>query len=325
VSIEWSFSTDRVFRRCQREVYYKQIAACHNSNDRLRKEAHLLKQIKSPEMWRGNVIHTAIEKWVVPYWRAGSPVPWPDVIRQARDLATRQFEFSTSRGFRLPGATKASVGDGYCALSCHEPGAKIAGDELVNAHVEVERAISNLSRMQSLLEELEGRGRYWTELSLGAAFEGAQLIARIDLLFFRGRGQPTILDWKTHTAQSSGNGALQTAFYGWLLHQDERWHQPQPADIELVEVDLSKGAVQRHRFDAERFAEIEDFAYRSVTQMLAVYGDASFEDQSLAELLYASNPNTCRFCVFAQLCREASDGRFPTESLRAQESLPFES
>lgn len=325
MSFDWSFSTDRAFRRCQREAYYRQIAAFHKSHDRIRREAYLVKQVKSPEMWRGNLVHAAIETAVVPRWGSRLAVPWDDVIRETQELTRRQYEFSARRGYREPAASKTAVGDAYCALSCHEPGAAAMRDELEMACAEVEQALRNLSRMSDLLKEVEGRARYWAEVTLNTHLEGVRIQARLDLLFFRGRGQPTIIDWKTRNAQASGNAGLQTAFYGWLLHQDTHWSQPEPDAIELLEVDLSSALVQRHRFDAERFAEIEDHAYRSITEMLAVYGDADFDHLDVSELRYANNPNSCRFCAFAQLCREASDGRLPAQSLRAQESFDFAS
>jgi hypothetical protein len=30
MSMKWSFSADRCFRRCQRQYFFREIAACHN-------------------------------------------------------------------------------------------------------------------------------------------------------------------------------------------------------------------------------------------------------------------------------------------------------
>jgi PD-(D/E)XK nuclease superfamily protein len=324
MSFDWSFSTDRAFRRCQREAYYRQIAASHNSLDRTRREAYLVKQVKSPEMWRGNLVHAAIETGVVPRWIARQSVPWDEVIRETQALAKRQYTFSARRAYRTPRLSKTAAGDDFCALTCHEPGATVVNDELAVACSEVEHALRNLSSMSELLAEIEGRPRYWPEVTLNTQLEGVHIQARLDLLYFRGFGRPTIIDWKTRRAQTTGNAGMQTAFYGWLLHQDTHWSQPEPEAIELLEVDLSSALVQRHRFDAERFAEVEDHAYRSITEMLAVYGAEDFDQLDVSELRYANNPNSCRFCVFARICREACDG-LSAQPIRTQESFDFAS
>jgi hypothetical protein len=55
MSFQWSISTDRLFRRCQRQFFFREIAANHAARD-WRREAFILKQLKTLELWRGTVI-----------------------------------------------------------------------------------------------------------------------------------------------------------------------------------------------------------------------------------------------------------------------------
>lgn len=48
MSFQWSISTDRLFRRCQRQFFFREIAANHASKD-WRREAFILKQLKTLE------------------------------------------------------------------------------------------------------------------------------------------------------------------------------------------------------------------------------------------------------------------------------------
>ena len=68
MALDWSFSTDRRMRRCQRQVFFGNIASWHNAKDPLRRESFLLSQLKSMDAWRGSLVHEAIRSFVVPSW-----------------------------------------------------------------------------------------------------------------------------------------------------------------------------------------------------------------------------------------------------------------
>jgi hypothetical protein len=57
MSFRWSFSTDKLFRRCQRQFFFREIAAHHSQKEPWRREAFVLRQLKTLELWRGSVIH----------------------------------------------------------------------------------------------------------------------------------------------------------------------------------------------------------------------------------------------------------------------------
>src|SRR5215469_14313730 len=61
MSFRWSFSTDKLFRRCQRQFFFREIAAHHSQKEPWRREAFVLKQLKTLELWRGSVIHEGIQ------------------------------------------------------------------------------------------------------------------------------------------------------------------------------------------------------------------------------------------------------------------------
>src|SRR5437867_1789653 len=82
-SIKWSFSADRCARRCQRQFFLQHKAAWHTTRDPVRREAFLLKQVKTLELWQGTLVHRAIELHVVPALRENRPVDWELVSDQA--------------------------------------------------------------------------------------------------------------------------------------------------------------------------------------------------------------------------------------------------
>jgi hypothetical protein len=279
------------------------MAAWHNSNDPVRKEAFLLKQVKTPELWQGNLIHRGIELFVVPAWQAHRAVSWPLAIEQTSEMARRQFEFSAARRYLEAGMTKAKAGDDYCALAIHEGEATGGGSVLASATEVVERSLTNLSEMSELLGEIEGRGEYWPELEVRVTYDAAAIEAHIDLLFFKEYGKPTIVDWKISESQGGSDADLQTALYAWALCQHPSWHVGRAEDCELLEVQLLKKTVLRHRVDQDTFDRLEDRIYRSVDRMIALTGGERFSIANLERFDFAANANSCVFCNMRSLCR----------------------
>lgn len=111
MAIKWSFSMHHCFRRCQRQFLFRHIVAWPNARDPLRREAYILKQAKTVEVWRGLVVHKGIERFVMPQLEARKPIDWESVIRDTKALANRQLRFSADKRYREDRPTKTAVGD----------------------------------------------------------------------------------------------------------------------------------------------------------------------------------------------------------------------
>src|SRR5437773_9875223 len=164
MSIKWSFSADRCFRRCQRQFFFRDIAAWHNARDPMRREAFVLKQLKTLELWRGLLIHRGIELFLVPRLEADAAIDWQRALRETLAMADRQLAFSARQDYRAAGVTKTGSGDEYCALLPHELGHPPTAEEVDKVYTSVEKAFSNLAAMAELWEQLRGRGPYKSEL-----------------------------------------------------------------------------------------------------------------------------------------------------------------
>jgi len=242
----------------------------------------------------------------VPYWRNRQPIQWNVVIKSAMALAERQFSFSRLRRFRDNGLSKSKAGDDYCALAAHERGETISPERFACIIGEVETALVNLSHMSDLLTYIEGRQAYFTELPISMEYNRAKINGRIDLMFFRGFGQPTVLDWKCYESLAGSDAHLQTALYAWLLCRHPKWNVPMPENVELIEARLgSEPSFVRHRFDAAKFVELEDRIFRSVEEIRALCGEGTYAAQDLADYSFAENPNSCSYCPFRRICQEA--------------------
>ena len=312
-AIKWSFSADRCMRRCPRQFFLQYKAAWHSTRDPVRKEAFLLKQVKTPELWQGTLVHRAIELHVVPVLQEGREVDWASVVDAAARMARRQWDFSAARRYREPGMTKNAAGDDYCAMAGHEHGTTASNEDFGRTVETVRMALTNLSTMDSLWEEVRGRDKYWPELEVRVVYDIAHVEAYIDLLFFRGYGKPTIVDWKISESNGGGDADLQTALYAWTLCQHPKWSVTRSEDCELLEVQLLRNTVLRHRADQATFDALENRIYRSVDAMRAMgFGDR-YDIANLENYEFAENPNNCAFCSVRSLCQQLAAGS-PTSS-----------
>jgi hypothetical protein len=308
VIVDWSFSANRCFRRCQRQYFFREIAASHNAKDPLRRECFLLKQVKTLEQWHGLVVHRGIELFVVAPLQQGTSVDWDVAVRGTIDLARRQLAFSEKRRYRDAGMTKAKAGDDYRALLSHELGEALPHAALTETEAVIETALRNLASLDGLWRELGGRRRYLPEHRIRVTYDDASLVAQLDLLCFRGYGKPIIVEWKVSDSMGGSDARLQTAFYAWAIMQSGTWGVERPGDVDLFEVQLLTPAVVRHRCDADAIVELEDRIYRDLEEIRSLCGSGRYVDLDVEDFDFARNPNSCGPCPFRRLCVNAVAG-----------------
>lgn len=306
-TIKWSFSADRCFRRCQRQYFLGQVAAYHSAKDEIRREAFLCKQVKTLELWRGSLVHTGLEKFVAPSWQAQRPVDWDAAIAATKQLARRQFEFSAARRYRENGMTKSKAEDDYCALVGHESEDGISEHDFEGVLGTIEKSFRNLSAMTGLLDEIRQAGQIWCELPLYIQYDAARLEVHLDLMFFRGFGKPTIVDWKVSESMGGSDADLQTGLYAWAMCRHPKWRVSEAADCELIEVQLLSNDLVRHRVDEEVFDRIENRIYRSVEAIRALRQGRKFDIADIEDYEFATNPNNCTFCSLRTLCQRVAE------------------
>jgi hypothetical protein len=310
-TIKWSFSMDRCVRRCEREAFLQYKAAWHNSRDPVRREAFLSKQVKTLELWQGSLVHRGIELFVIPAFEQRRSVNWDAAIAGTLAMADRQLAFSAARRYREKGMSKAKAGDDYCALVGHETAEGMSADKYSGVQKIVERSLLNLSQMSELLDEIGAANKRWPELELRLTYDIARIEVRMDLLFFRSFGKPTIVDWKVSEAMGGSDADLQMALYAWALCQNRSWRVEQAQDCELVEVQLLTQDVLRHRCRPETLNGLEDRIYRSVNMMESLGLGRKYDLQDLDDYDFARNPNSCALCSQRGLCQQLVYGRGP--------------
>src|ERR1017187_7514229 len=121
MSFQWTISKDKLGRRCQKQLFFTEIVMSHAARGGWRREAFILRQLKTLELWRGTVIHEGVQHYVVPALRKGSPLDWNELTEQTLRRAEEQLAFSAEKRYREPGVTKGEQ-ESFCALVPHETG-----------------------------------------------------------------------------------------------------------------------------------------------------------------------------------------------------------
>ncbi|MBW1783207.1 MAG: PD-(D/E)XK nuclease family protein [Deltaproteobacteria bacterium] len=306
-TIKWSFSTDRCIRRCQRQYFLQHVAAWHNARDPVRREAFLLKQVKTLNLWQGSLVHRGIELFIVPALQQGRRIEWDAAIVSTEAMAKRQFAFSKARRYREKGMSKVKAKDDYCALAGHEIEAGVSPEEFQGVLHTVEQSLRNLASMTELLEEIQCVEKYWPELPLYVGYDIARIEVHIDLLYFRAFAQPTIIDWKVSRSMGGSETDLQTALYAWAMCRHPKWRVERPEDCELIEVQLLTQNVIRHQVTKDIFDRLENRIYRSLSMIQSVRLGRSYNLADLDDYDFAKNPNSCSYCPQGALCRRLAD------------------
>lgn len=302
MGFEWSFSGERVFNRCQRQFFFRELVAHHGPEDPVRRECFVLKQLKTLDQWHGDLVHLGIEKLVVPVLPSNTRPDWDRVIAETVKIAERQRAFSRDRRYRDATLSKTKAGDDYCALLLSEEDRDLSPEEWDEAAGVVERAFRNLATLDPLWEAIERRGRYLSEFHMHLNYDGAHLVVKPDLVCFRGFGKPIIVDWKVSESMGGSDARTQMGVYAWAMTRHGQWPIKRMGDAELLEVQLLKPAVFSHRCDDEVAVEIENRVYRSIDEIRSLCGDGNYKTLDREDFEMARNANTCALCPFRKVC-----------------------
>jgi hypothetical protein len=323
--MKWSYSAHVVMRRCQRQLAIGHIMASPSAKDPHRREAYALKQLQPLANWQGSLVHHVLaSRFFSDNILAGRPVDAAVLTAAAQDLLRRQLDFSAARRYRETGMTKSAAGEAYCALLDHEQGREILPERIAAIHTHLARCFENLASQHELLALIRAGFDHRAELRLSFRFGDRHLpavTATLDLVFLRGPGQLTVIDWKAGEGRTADHGR-QLSVYALAVARCGLWSNLVPDSVELYEVNLFTNRIRQHSVTAERLDEAEDFVYRSLVEMDALVGGRTYEDLDLNEFEVADKPTTCQYCTVAPLCvRLLSETDRPEEAVAIQGRL----
>ena len=165
IQMKWSISAHYLFRKCQRAYFFAHKMATHGRRDPLRREAYILKQLKSMYEWRGNLVHQTLSNYYVPNMENGTDIGFDELRKNGLQIAKQQFEFSEKKEYRTSEETKTKLGLQYAALLCHdcEMEHRLSFDDVCK---HLEKSFKNLVENQEIQDLLSNGNRYLAETNL---------------------------------------------------------------------------------------------------------------------------------------------------------------
>jgi hypothetical protein len=297
-----TFSGDAALRICQRRWFFTSLVAHPTAKkDWIRREAHILRQLVHPPAWAGKLIHTTLEKLVLPAVCEGSLPDINDIVGYARSLMERQAEFSRKKMYRS--ISKAQAGGDFCALFADEYDDGLTLSQRDDTEWRVVTALTNIPALQSLWATLKLAQPHFIEHAFRVHLPNGMLEAKPDLGLVRGR-RVTIVDWKSWASWTADPGD-QLHFYAHALGKYWSSRGLRAQDFELIGVNLLQGAVASITCTEEDLDAADDRVLEFEEQAKTLVRGRSWSEIPLRSLGTPRHPETCTSCKFRKICRDA--------------------
>ncbi|GEM_PF-4079986 len=297
-----SFSADATLRICERRWLLSAVIAHPTAKDALRREAHCLRQLAHPAAWAGKVVHSILERSIIPMIRSGKPLDGLHLIDDARELLRKQEDFSRRRLYRT--TAKATAPDDFCALFADEYGIGLTEADRKEAEDRVTLALSNAVRLDELWSDVRNAAIIYPEYPFRVNLASAVLEAKPDLVLISG-STATVIDWKCRTSLRA-DPSDQLRFYAYVLDRYWQNRKRRPEDFRLQAVDLFTPSFVEVSCEPKHFDEADDRVTEFLEHSLDLLDGRRWEDIPLRSLRGPRNPGTCESCKFRGICRDTA-------------------
>jgi hypothetical protein len=284
--------------------------ASPTASDEQRKQAQFLKELMSPELWQGRLVHKVIETVILPKVKARR---WPEaeaVISQAITLAERQFAFSRNKTYEnIP---KKMAEDDYCVLAPHyfgTPNDREVLDQVIDV---ISYALRNLLNSDQMKAFLMGRLQYRIEKSHYFKVGDATVKAVPDLITANKlRDGFDIIDWKVAT--TSGRYDFQVGVYALAIKATDWLFQQAPGElhgyvINLLEPEPAIALADPYKVNDEVLSSIIDIVYEKIERIEALVKGRKWQELNIEDFMFARSIGTCALCNWKSMCLEMSNG-----------------
>lgn len=306
----WSISSDKMFNRCQRQWYYKQIFGNANARkDNERYETYLLSKLQSISSLRGHAVDEAISELAVPAFNKQRSVTKQGLLDFAVSRFEAKLKFAKEHQFKRRLKNPAKLPDHFAMLFDREYGNAVNAEEFDRAFSEIETAIENFFTIDQLVDTLRRSNRIVSQRALMWKVGANTVRAVPDAIAFYEHDPPIVFDWKVHYFGNADAGR-QLASYAIALdrakpHRDfpfsaDRWPE---TETRLMEVQLLRGEVREHQYSEFQFEELENWIYRRVNETAAAVGGRSkSSDFRPQDFSTAYSGRQCEVCNFKRIC-----------------------
>lgn len=316
--VKWNHSLDNSVRACRRKAFYTGSYANPRSKDGSpRREAFLHKQAIDVALWRGNLIHSIIEKNLLPAVKKGEKPNFELARKWLLRLVERQAEFSRTGKYRE--YSKEKAGSAYCVLRTDLTGGGITPSELDEVKSTSLLALGNLeTRFAELLERAQYAKKLESEKEIRFTLdERIRIEAIVDLVIEEAGGRIVVVDWKAGL-NLNANAREQLYVYAFAVTNSGWWQNASCENIELIEANLMTGDSFGYQVTEDDLADVDDRIFTG-SQLLEPIFEKSAKDCLPEDFASAESPGTCEWCVVREICNGKS-----LPKTNVQPSLSFE-
>jgi hypothetical protein len=108
-----------------------------------------------------------------------------------------------------------------------------------------------------------------------------------------------IVDWKigdSHTSDYSQQLRL------YAMAALNRWSTYRVENVRLVEANILQDHFAQHAVNESELLKMEDFIYRSCSDIEALLAGHGYDPDDLEDYGYAQSPMSCEYCKYQRLC-----------------------
>lgn len=308
--MRWSYSSSRSFRQCQRQWFYKNVAASAKAKDPLRRRAYLLGKLKSISAWRGQIVDDVISGTIIPCVNRNTTITLNEAKRRARVLFDKQLEFGRSHPIDDPDLRVSDEGERFVLFHTMEYEGELPVQEIDSAWNEIETALGNLFVLGDMKNLLKDSDYIIAQRALQfSLMDRVSVLAYPDLIAFRNGAPPTIIDWKVH-AFGQNDAWLQLAIYAIALsrctpHKDfPEGFAIEPTDCQLFEAQLLTNVVRKHDLDEDQLTDAEEYIIESAYEMTCLTEGKKYAELDIDRFRPAVYSESCQRCAFRKICWE---------------------
>ena len=288
----WSKSRDARFRECLRAYwfhYYGAWGGWEAKADPRTRTLYRLKNLRSRQMWAGDVVHRCIERAITNLRRGIEPLS-PEAAVDAT-LETMRDEWRLSRA----GAAKER-------LSEHEYEVRLPDAEWQANADHVRQCLWNFyaSGQWEALRKLPADRWLEVETLSSFRFEDVRVFVKLDVAFRDEDGHVVIVDWKTGRAPDPDH-SMQVATYA-LYAAEAFGARPEAVETRLAQ--LATGSTETVRLGRRGLEAALSRIRASIRDMRQLLLAPEGNEAREADFPPVDRPRICRRCDFRRVCLE---------------------
>jgi len=294
----WSKSRDARFRECPRAYWFHYYGAwggwTADAPGRTR-ALYRLKNVRSRQMWAGDVVHRCIERALTNVRRGIEPLASEAAIDATIQTMRDEWRLSQS------GAVKGR-------LTEHEYEIRLPASEWQDNADHVRQCLWSFyaSSLWETLRKLPADR--WLEIEALSSFslEDTKIFVKLDAAFRDEDGHPVLIDWKTGRAPDPDH-SMQVATY--VLYAAQAWGA-RPTQVETRLAHLAPGTTETVRLSPRALDAALSRIRTSIRDMRQLLPPGGANEATEADCPPIDEPRICRRCNFRRVC--LAEGLIPS-------------